>query len=201
MSWISRSSFFPLGRSIALRAAWLFHHPACPPLAHAMPLTRIADPHSVVAPGLEASRGDVLQHRLLQAQLIHQSVQLGVFLLQLLQPPRLIYLHPAIFLAPTIVRPLHDTGFLARLGRHLSVGYRHFHLPQQVHDFFRFLDLPCHFLCPFVQFLSPIHWFNTCRAFQFSSFENEAVAHVFAKPHDIVGAPGIVEEVTVNASG
>jgi hypothetical protein len=43
-------------------------------------------PHSAVVQDLEVSRGDVLQHQLLRAQLTHQTLQLRVLLLQLLQP-------------------------------------------------------------------------------------------------------------------
>ncbi len=54
--------------------------------------------------------------------------QFCVLLLQLLQPLRLVDLQPAIFLAPTEVRLLHDLRFLARLRRRLPVRYRHFDL-------------------------------------------------------------------------
>ena len=39
------------------------------------------------------------------------------------------------------------------------------------------------------------------RAWVSSWFQNEAVAHVFAVPHQIVGAPGVIEQVAVNSFG
>lgn len=44
----------------------------------------------VVAQGLEVSRGEVLQHKIIQAQVRYQTLQLRVLLLQLLQPLRLV---------------------------------------------------------------------------------------------------------------
>ena len=79
------------------------------------PLQQFYTPHNAVVQGLEVSRGDVLQHQLLQAQLRHQSLQLRVLLLQLLQPACLVHLQPAILLAPSVVRLLHNLHFLARL--------------------------------------------------------------------------------------
>src|SRR5271155_5757907 len=38
-------------------------------------------PHNAAVPGLEVSRGDVLQHQLIQAQLCYQPLQLRVLLL------------------------------------------------------------------------------------------------------------------------
>jgi hypothetical protein len=51
-----------------------------------MPCPVHEPPYSVVAQGLEVSRGDVFQHQLLQAQLRDQTLQLRVLLLKLLQP-------------------------------------------------------------------------------------------------------------------
>jgi hypothetical protein len=63
-------------------------------------------PHNAAVQGLDVSRGDVLQHQLLQAQLTHQSLQLAVLLLQLLQTPSLVHLQPTVLLAPPVVRLL-----------------------------------------------------------------------------------------------
>ena len=46
------------------------------------------------------SRGEVLQHKVIQAQIRNQTLQLRVLLLQLLQPLRLVHLQPAVLLAP-----------------------------------------------------------------------------------------------------
>jgi hypothetical protein len=89
--------------------------------------------HSLVVQGLEVSRGDVLQHQLLQAQLTHQLLQLGVLLLQFLQPSRLIYLQAAVLFSRAIVRLLGDSTLPARhLGR-LAIRNRDLNLPQQAH--------------------------------------------------------------------
>src|ERR1700690_731624 len=34
-----------------------------------------------------------------------------------------------------------------------------------------------------------------------SGSENEAEAHIFAEPHDVVGSPGVVEEIAMHAPG
>ncbi len=66
---------------------------------------------------------------LLQRQLRDQSLQASVFLLQFLQPFRLIQLQPAIFLPPPVVALGVDSGFFAGLGRSLPVPHLHFYLP------------------------------------------------------------------------
>src|SRR5271155_1079826 len=38
-------------------------------------------------------------------------------------------------------------------------------------------------------------------AFTMSSAKDEAEAHIFAEPHDVVCSPGIVEEIAMNATG
>src|SRR5271170_2079838 len=94
-------------------------------------------PHNAAVPGLEVSRGDVLQHQLVQAQLCHQPLQLRVLLLQLLQPPGLVHPQTAILFTPPELGLLHDSRFLTRLWRRLSVRHGYFDLPQQVHYLFR----------------------------------------------------------------
>jgi hypothetical protein len=81
-----------LCRLVALRAAWLIHQLASSPLTNAMLFPRMAHRHNAAVPGLEVSRGDVLQHHLVQAQLSYQTLQLRVLLLQLFQPPRPVHL-------------------------------------------------------------------------------------------------------------
>jgi Protein of unknown function (DUF4011) len=104
-----------LCRPIALGAAWLFHHTARTPLAHAVRFAPHGPPHSAVVQGLEVSRGDVLQHQLLQTQLRDQTLQLRVLLLQFLQPSSLIHLQTAKLLAPTVIGLFDDFSFLAGL--------------------------------------------------------------------------------------
>ena len=58
---------FALCRQIALRAAWLIDQLARPPFTDAMPFTSMAYRTAAVVPGLEVSRGNVLQHQLVQA--------------------------------------------------------------------------------------------------------------------------------------
>jgi hypothetical protein len=64
--------------------------PVGTPTARSCPVAEHDLPHSAVVQGLEVSRGDVIQHQLLQAQLTHQTVSLRFLLLQLFQAPRLI---------------------------------------------------------------------------------------------------------------
>src|SRR5277367_2217573 len=94
-------------------------------------------PHNAAVPGLEVSRGDVLQHQLIQAQLCYQPLQLRVLLLQLLQPPGLVQPQTAILFTPPELGLLHDSRFLTRLWRRLSVRHGYFDLPQKDHYLFR----------------------------------------------------------------
>src|SRR5271155_60715 len=94
-------------------------------------------PHNAAVPGLEVSRGDVLQHQLIQAQLCYQPLQLRVLLLQILQPPGLVHPQTAILFTPPEVGLLHDSRFLTRLWRRLSVRHGYFDLPQKGHYLFR----------------------------------------------------------------
>src|SRR5271169_2010865 len=94
-------------------------------------------PHNAAVPGLEVSRGDVLQHQLIQAQLCYQPLQLRVLLLQILQPPGLVHPQTAILFTPPEVGLLHDSRFLTRLWRRLSVHHAYHDLPQKGHYLFR----------------------------------------------------------------
>src|SRR5271155_4695767 len=94
-------------------------------------------PHNAAVPGLEVSRGDVLQHQLIQAQLCYQPLQLRVLLLQILQPPGLVHPQTAILFTPPELGLLHDSRFLTRLWRRLSVRHGYFDLPQKGHYLFR----------------------------------------------------------------
>lgn len=64
---------FSLHRLVAMRAAWLVHQPASPKLGHTMHSLRLRN-----RSGSYISRGDVLEHQLLQALLTNQTLQLGV---------------------------------------------------------------------------------------------------------------------------
>src|ERR1700722_658824 len=135
---------FALCRPVALRAPW-----AAPidgtHVAHSRHAHKRGSPHSAVARGLEVSRGDVLQHQIIQAQVRHQTLQLPVLLLKLLHPLRLVDLQPAILLAPAEICLLHDLRLLARLCSRLPVGYRHFDLSKQVHHLLWLIPLTsCH---------------------------------------------------------
>lgn len=90
-------------------------------------------PHNAAARGLEVSLRNVLQNKLLKAQVRYDALQLGVLLLELLQSPSLVYLQSAILLAPPVVRLVRDSGFLASQLRRLLVRHRHFNLTKQVH--------------------------------------------------------------------
>jgi hypothetical protein len=57
--------------------------PVGTPSAHSCLVVAHDPPHDGVVQGLKVSRGDVLQHQLLQAQLGYQTFQLRIFLFQL----------------------------------------------------------------------------------------------------------------------
>uniref|UniRef100_E6QKJ2 Uncharacterized protein n=1 Tax=mine drainage metagenome TaxID=410659 RepID=E6QKJ2_9ZZZZ len=108
-----------------------------------LPLVALHVPQRyVAAPGLEVSPGDVLKNLLVQAEFGHQTLQLPVLLLQFLQSLRLVHLQAAILLTPSVVRLLRDSGLPACYWVRLSVRYRHFDLPQNVHNLLRRV-LPC----------------------------------------------------------
>ena len=70
------------------------------------------------------------------------GLELGVLLLKLFQPPRLVHLQPAEFLAPAIVGLLRDRRLFAGQSGRLPVGHAHFDLPQQTHGLLRRVLLP-----------------------------------------------------------
>ena len=67
-------------------------------------------PHNAAVPGLEVSRGDVLQHQLIQSLLCHQPLQFGGLLFQLLQPPCLVHLECPAQFVPVEVRQTGTRG-------------------------------------------------------------------------------------------
>jgi DNA polymerase III alpha subunit len=72
---------------------------------------------------------------------------------------------PAVLLAPTKVRLLHDPGFLRCLYRRLPVRYCHFDLPQQVDHLLRLvLFASSHMLS--LSSVSLLHWHISSRALQ-----------------------------------
>ena len=95
-------------------------------------LPNAARPPADAVRGLQVSRGDVLQHLLLQRQISHQPLQASVF-----PSPdpsfdqRLIQIEPAIFLAPAVVTLIRDLRFTARDRHRLTRRRRNFDLPQQ----------------------------------------------------------------------
>jgi len=124
-------------------------------VAHSFHARKHGPPHRAVVQGLEVSRGDVLQHQLVQAKVRYQPLQLRVFLLKLLEPSRLIHLQPAILLAPAVVRLLCNQSFFTCLGRCLPVRHSNFDLTKQAHYlFWRMLLSSCHSKLPSYQFLA-----------------------------------------------
>jgi hypothetical protein len=99
--------------SVACRVAVSPHGTPAARSSHA--LAAHGSPHNAVVQGLEVSRGDILQHQLLQAQLRYLPLQLRVLLLQILQPSSLFHLQPAVLLAPTVIGLLDDLSLLAGL--------------------------------------------------------------------------------------
>src|SRR5271169_441249 len=122
---------------------------------HALPAH--GSPHNAAVPGLEVSRGDVLQHQLVQAQLSYQTLQLRVLLLQLFQPSRLVDLQTAKLLAPAVVSLFRDPHFLAGLRRQLPIRRPHLNLPQQTYNLLRRMFLSsCHAKLLSYQFASSL---------------------------------------------
>jgi hypothetical protein len=79
----------------------------------ALPLVR-----AYGAQGLEVSRGDVLQHRLLQAQLREQALQVPVFRLQVPSAWSLVHLQPATLQLYYVPVPLGFSGYCPALINH-----------------------------------------------------------------------------------
>jgi hypothetical protein len=114
-------------------AAWVVSpvgtHAAC--LFHAC---RHGPTHNALAPGLEVSRGDVLQRQLIQAQLRQRPLQLCVFLLRLFEPPRLDHLKSAVFLASSASGLFCDRSLFTGLSSGLFVCRSRFNLPKRSYD-------------------------------------------------------------------
>ena len=68
--------------------------------------------HSAGAWGLPVSRGNLLQHRLLQREVGHDPLQACVLAFQFLEFPGLCQFQAAIFLAPAVVGLFRDGRFL-----------------------------------------------------------------------------------------
>jgi len=88
---------------------------------HSFHVRRHGQPQRVVVPSLEVSRGDVLQHQLVQAQFCHQLLRLGVLQLKFLQPPRLLYLQVAIPPTPAGILLLGNADF--SVGRRVFIPF------------------------------------------------------------------------------
>lgn len=79
-----------------------------------------------------------------QRQLGQPPLQLGVLLLQLLQPLRLIEPEAAVLLAPSIVRHLGETNLTARLCRRPTLVDQKLSLPQLADDLLVRVPHPLH---------------------------------------------------------
>jgi hypothetical protein len=90
----------------------------------------------------EVSRGDILQHKVVQAWVRYQPLQLRVLLFQLLKPLRLVHLQTAVLLAPGEVGLLHDPCILECLWSRLPVRDCYFDLTQQICHLLRLVLLP-----------------------------------------------------------
>ena len=103
-----------------------------------------APPPDGAGPGSEVSRGRLLQDRVVEHRLGQELLQPGVLSLEPLQPPRLVHLHPGVFLAPAVVgRALRSLAYgtpgASRALRQLNVR-----LPQLGDDLFDRVALPTH---------------------------------------------------------
>ena len=110
--------------------------------SHSSPAHRHVPPHNAAVQGLEAFRGYVLKHQLVQAQLGYQSLQLHVLLFRLFQPPCLIHLLSAVLLVQTVGRLLGDCCLFGCLSCRLSACDRNLNLTKQTHNLLRCMLLP-----------------------------------------------------------
>jgi hypothetical protein len=166
-----------------------------------------APPHNGAAQGLEVSLRYILQNLLLQRQLCHQPLQLGVFLVQFSQPLRLSELQTAIFLPPAALRLNGDFCFFAGLRGSLPVRNIHFNLPQQIHDLLRLVPLRGHGQpSSSFEIHSQFGWYKNPRSGQASVLKemmptvrivlftmySEAVARAF--PHEKLPADAVIDK-------
>src|SRR5215813_10778324 len=128
-----------------------------------------APPHNAAAQGSEVSRSHVLQDLLLQRQLRHQTLQLGVLPLQLFHSLRLIQLQAAVLFSPAVVGLHRDFRFFAGLRRGLPVRNFYFHLPQQRHDLLRLVSPHRHVQLLYRVILSHSRWTNSSRSRQYDA--------------------------------
>ena len=95
-----------------------------------------ARPLSSVWSGLEVSRCDVLKHGIVQCLIGHQTLESGIFLLQLFKPFVLIHFETALLLAPAIITLWRDSNLLAGLLDARSLGELHLYQAQICDDLF-----------------------------------------------------------------
>ena len=103
------------------------------------------------ARGLPVSLSRLLQDQLVQGQIGDRSLEAGILLLELLQPPGLIDLEPAVLPAPTIVTLLRYSDALTDLADRLSLSQVHRGFSQVVDDLLDRIPLSRHLFLPFSQ--------------------------------------------------
>jgi diguanylate cyclase len=114
--------------------------------------------------GLQVSRGNVLEHLLLQRQIGDETLEADILPLQVLHPLRLIELKTTVFLPPAIVTLLRNSGFPAGHRRGLTLRHQHFNLTEQHHDLLRAEPLLRHNQSSFPSSVSHKAWSKKARS-------------------------------------
>ena len=73
-------------------------------------------PSCVSWTGLEVSPGGFLEYGIIQTKISYQFLKSGVFLLQLLEPPSLVYSHTSVFFAQAVIGVVANPDLLADSG-------------------------------------------------------------------------------------
>lgn len=144
----------PPHRRVALGSSPLLQQPTGPTFAD--PVLRARLCHRAPAPlgAYKFPSATVLEDLLLERQFRYQPLELGVLLLQGLEPLGLVQLQPAILFAPALKGLLANAGLPTRLRCRPPIRHHHLYLAQQRHDLFRFESLGRHTSAPLLVILS-----------------------------------------------
>ncbi len=93
--------------------------------AHVMPMPDVGSSLPFTPPGSKVSLRDVLQGSVVQGQVRHEALELGVFALKLLEPLHFRILHAAVLVAPAVIGLLGGYQPLGDLGRRQAARMQH----------------------------------------------------------------------------
>ena len=102
--------------------------------------------------GLKVSLGSLFKDGIIQRDISHQLLQLGVFLLQFLEPLGLLHPHATVLFTPAVIGLLGNTKLPANFTYRGVLAEQYFSLSQLVDDLFGFECLFDHWLPPIVLF-------------------------------------------------